>query len=347
MVKVGIIGGSYAGISAAISAVENDAEVRVYEQKSDIGLFACGEIYTSGLYDVPPPPKNVIYYSPRNFIFHIGDDVVKIPLPKNTLWVTDRDKLQHILYEQAIADGVVFNLGKKVKVSKLKAQYDYVIDASGHVSQSSFEGYVKPIKHTAIALFYRVEGDFSDYFDRNLHFWWLNPKHKGYAWLFPKTENTANIGIGWDIRDDIPPKFTDLNKFFDNMKLTYVITERGAGQLPLSRTKTFVKNRIMITGEAAGLMNYCLGAGVHFAIASGREAGIAAARENPSYYKNYVKKHLLREVDNSKILYNHASKASPSLFKRFSEAIAKNHGLEIFFLPQVKLYGFLVKVIVG
>ncbi|GBE54716.1 hypothetical protein BMS3Bbin15_00876 [archaeon BMS3Bbin15] len=342
---VGIIGASYSGLSAAISAAKEGAGVKVYEKKTDITQFACGEIYTSGWYGVETPPKNCRYYAAKNFIFHFSDENIAIPLPRDSLWVTERAAIQKKMYDTAKDYGVKFNLGESKLITETVKDYDYVIDASGFPSQSGYEGYFEKIRPQAAALYYDVSGDFSEYFDKDLHFWWTTSDNHGYVWLFPKTEDKTNIGIGWENKTREVPKFKDIKTFFQkNLKISINYNEvgkkRGAGILPLDRVKHFTHDNVAIVGEAAGLMNYTVEAGAHFAIASGRESGIAAAKGSLSDYDNYVKSELLKEVDISKMLYKKIGGMSQEKFRKVCKGIAKGAGMEIFH-SKVKFLGLL------
>lgn len=335
MVNVGIVGGSYAGLSAAISASKEGAEVTVYEKKTDITKFACGEIYTSGLYGVGPPSKDCRYYAANNFVFHFDEGDVKLPLPSDSLWLTNRAKIQQEMYDTAKGIGVKFHIGESTLLSMHVKDYDYVIDASGFPSQSGYEGYSERIKPQAVPLYYNVFGDFSDYFDKDLHFWWLSGSNRGYAWLFPKTKNEANLGIGWETSVHQSPRFEDVRAFFQKL-LKHSIdfdapnVTRGAGVLPLDRIKRFTKGNVAIVGEAAGLMNYVFGAGAHFAIASGREAGSSIAKGSFHSYDKYVETELLKEVVISKTMLKTIGKLSPHLFRKVCIGIAKGPGMNVF-----------------
>ena len=225
-----------------------------------------------------------------------------------------------------------------------------MIDASGHIAQSSIEGFFAPIKEHATALFYRVEGDFSPWFDDHLHFWWLRDR-KGYFWIFPRKIGHANVGIGWDITNTRGPTFKDLDTFFS--KVTgglighdYVISLRGGGILPLDRLHRFRKENILVVGEAAGLMNYTLGAGVEFAIASGREAAKSIVEGDGRYYEKYIENNVLREVENSRFMYRRAKGIAREKFEKLTEAIARTYGMDIYLLPRVKLLKFFASNII-
>jgi len=210
MQRVVIIGAEIAGLSAAYSASSRGAKVSVFERKKDIGVpLTGGEIFACVPgYDIQIPEGAI--HSPEKAIFHGRGGYTTIKLPKNSLWQTNRMVLVKTLAERAERQGPEIILGEKMTIRKAKGNADVVIDASGFQSMSYKEYGIGEIKEKALAIFYNIEADFSE-LGRDLHFWWL--KHKtGYAWIYPKDEHIANVGIGWRY-DGTSPSFNDLDSF--------------------------------------------------------------------------------------------------------------------------------------
>jgi len=104
----------------------------------------------------------------------------------------------------------------------------------------------------------------------------------GTGWVFPK-KNSVNIGIG-----EIQPSASQLTKqphlkevytnfltVLKEKKLIPPTLHKGAtqgGVLPLHPLKKTFADRIVLCGDAAGLMNPLTGDGVHYAMSSGRFA---------------------------------------------------------------------------
>ena len=107
----------------------------------------------------------------------------------------------------------------------------------------------------------------------------------GYTWVFPKSGNQVNAGLGICMRDDFPnPK-----KQFYNHILTRpifegsVLVKGGAWFDPTRRPlDNMVGNGVVLTGDAASLVNPIHGGGIGPSMLSGFYAGkiIAAALEN-------------------------------------------------------------------
>lgn len=143
-----------------------------------------------------------------------------------------------------------------------------------------------------------VEGMSGSHFIE-LHF--LKDLLPGYFWIFPLTENSANVGLG--VRSDVVSrKKMNLNKL-----LQHIITEhpgikerfrqaipqespRGFG-LPLSSPKTgYSGDGYLLTGDAGHLIDPFSGEGIGNAMLSGMlAAGIAVrAREEMNFSKAFL-----------------------------------------------------------
>lgn len=133
----------------------------------------------------------------------------------------------------------------------------------------------------------------------------------GYCWLFPTGKNQANVGVGV-VLDTIPSgnrlkellnhlisNNAELSKRLKNAKLLgqiggWLLTTYNPNQ-PL------VDNRVMLVGDAAGLVNPLNGEGIQYALLSGRWASEVAissliandlSKEALSAYQDTVEREL-------------------------------------------------------
>lgn len=143
----------------------------------------------------------------------------------------------------------------------------------------------------------------------DLHF--NNESFPGYCWLFPTGKNQANVGVGV-VLDTIPSgnrlkellnhlikNNSALSKRLKNAKLVGPI-----GGWPLTTYNPIlplVDNRVMLVGDAAGLVNPLNGEGIQYALLSGRwasEVAISAliandlSKESLAAYQDTVEKEL-------------------------------------------------------
>ncbi len=387
--RVAVIGAGYAGLSCAyhlINSSTKNVSVTLYEKNSDIGSFACGEIFTSGVYNVPDPPPKCTYSRVAGFQFWCGvnQDTLRVkevivPLPgfnrqgvlvdetaTPKLWITSRSLMQTHYYDLIHRHGGKVKLGVRASVEDLLDNYDYVVDASGCISQSQKEGIIPSrqyIEQVAQAVFIDAVINAPQSIISNinaskhmLHFNWLDTGamigRKGYFWLFPKTvflstnmcTSMVNTGIGWALDEDSPRPsikhvYSMLNRYSVKVK---EVVRCGAGILPLERMTRFTyrKGKLFIIGEAAGLMNYALEGGAHLGFASGIIAANAIVnRRGEKWYQKMLKKSgILREVDNSKMLYEAVSQVPPEDLPLVFEAMSERYGFTIFMHSPWKVF---------
>lgn len=114
----------------------------------------------------------------------------------------------------------------------------------------------------------------------------------GYAWVFPKGENSANVGVG------IVPSLAEkrakdyLDDFLKQKRLKGgKIVEINAGAVPVSppMKKTYANN-LMVCGDAARMVNPLTGGGIHTACISGSIAGKIATKaiEKEDYSEKFL-----------------------------------------------------------
>lgn len=114
---------------------------------------------------------------------------------------------------------------------------------------------------------------------------------KGYAWVFPKENDTANVGIGILPTEAEHPAKYYLDKFVTQLNLSGKIVEVNAGGVPVSGPlKQTYGDNVLIAGDAAHMANPVSGGGIHTAMLSGKFAGDTAVKAVQN--KDYTKKNL-------------------------------------------------------
>jgi geranylgeranyl reductase family protein len=109
---------------------------------------------------------------------------------------------------------------------------------------------------------------------------------KGYGWVFPKKHH-INIGIvSYDNIDQLKKKHYNLKilftEYLTQLKETNLLptdiqsTNIKGGLLPLRPVQKTYTDRVLLTGDAAGLINPISGEGIYYAICSGKLAGMTA-----------------------------------------------------------------------
>lgn len=100
----------------------------------------------------------------------------------------------------------------------------------------------------------------------------------GYAWIFPKGNGSANVGIGVLPTMAKEPAKVYLDNFIKKMRIRGKIVEFVAGAVPVyGEIETAVADNIMLVGDAAYHSDPITGGGIANALAAGYYAGKVAA----------------------------------------------------------------------
>lgn len=187
------------------------------------------------------------------------------------------------------AIGVMLRDGRPVGVrvkrlgEVLEVETDLIIAADGFESQVGRWAGLRtnvPLKDVVTTAEYRmanidIDPDFTEFFLGN------EVAPGGYAWIFPKGEREANVGLGVEaLRVEGGEAFSYLRKFVDMIpglrkgQPLAIITGAVSVSLPLRKT---YGNGIMLVGDAARLIDPLTGGGIANAMVSGMHAGRTAA----------------------------------------------------------------------
>ncbi len=116
----------------------------------------------------------------------------------------------------------------------------------------------------------------------------------GYAWVFPKGKDIANVGLG--VRDPNKSTLTYLKKFIaskDYLRRASTI-EINVGGVPVHGPleKTVSKN-VLLVGDAASQVNPLSGAGIYNAMYSGKVAGevLAEAVKKGNFSEKFLSRY--------------------------------------------------------
>jgi menaquinone-9 beta-reductase len=130
----------------------------------------------------------------------------------------------------------------------------------------------------------------------DLHF--TTQSFPGYCWLFPTAENSANVGVGV-LLETLPKSNQPKDLFFQLINQDEGLKNRLkdaklVGELEAWPINTYdpdlplTANRVMLIGDAAGLVNAINGEGIQYALQSGKWAAQCAqsAIQNKDYTQN-------------------------------------------------------------
>jgi digeranylgeranylglycerophospholipid reductase len=112
----------------------------------------------------------------------------------------------------------------------------------------------------------------------------------GYAWIFSKSKNTANVGIG--SRGNFSKEFKEfLKKVVEKNYGDYKILENRSGTIPIANISQcrIYKNGAFLIGDAAGLADPILKGGINQAMMSGKIAAQCILENNSNFYEAKIK----------------------------------------------------------
>ncbi|MBT3755706.1 MAG: NAD(P)/FAD-dependent oxidoreductase [Candidatus Cloacimonetes bacterium] len=152
----------------------------------------------------------------------------------------------------------------------------------------------------------------------------------GYVWIFPKSDSTANVGIGIAghlSHEKGPKEYLDefVAEKFPNATITYTVY----GGVPTAATlKEIVRDNIMLVGDAARQVNPITGGGVVQGMIAGSIAGKVAAeavkkgRFDAKFLKKYPKEWDKTLGNTQKVMHNMKEKFLTLTDDRFDNLVS-------------------------
>jgi len=322
-----VIGAGPAGSTAAKHAAINGAKVIVIDKKSEIGApKRCAEgVSKDGLAKLGIEPSSrwvakelsgVRLVSPNGTDVLLDDDKVKLPESGYILERKVFDK--HMAMDAAragakiliktIATGMVRKNGQIVVDAesmdeKFQIKAKIVIGADGPESRvgrwADLKTTVKPKNMESCAQFEmaNLEMAYPDCID----FYFGSVAPGGYAWIFPKGDDIANVGLGILTTQTDKTAYEHLLEFVKNNPATRNAqpVELNVGGDPVGgMLKDIIADNVMVVGDAASMVNPLTGGGIISGMTGGMIAGqvaAAAIKDN-----DYSKKRLTEYKDKAK-----------------------------------------------
>jgi digeranylgeranylglycerophospholipid reductase len=336
-----VVGGNLSGASAAISAAENGANVALIERRNEPhNPSHCGEFVTDITAEWLELQKigcenNKI----NNLKIDINNKTHLFKLKNINLVVFDRNYLERYLLNKAKNHGAQVIQGNYVKdfeapntlilSNNERVEGKIIIDASGIACQIGKRiGINTKIKKEDIGVC--IQSKVKSNFNSDMMQIWLHSPYApfGYAWVFPKNNEIANIGLGiaGGQNLDLEKLLLDYIKYVT--KDSYEIKNTFRACVPQAPPlKTILKDNVMIVGDAARLVDAPTGAGIQTAVFSGKLAGIIASKcikneipnlEKYTHYMNFKIKKLKKAYK----MKNKAYQNEEKLIRNYSKGIS-------------------------
>lgn len=319
-----VIGAGPAGSVTARFAAEKGAEVLVIERRREVGVpVLCGEgiskkIDSWGMLDsrkwIAREMDGARIYSPNRTMVELSADKAG----NETGYVIHRDLFDQELARKAMKAGAeymmntravgllkengrikgvkAFNLNREIKI-----EADIVVGADGVESKvgkwAGIDTTLKP-KDLESCLQYTLanvdcEDPFTDFF--------LGRKIApgGYIWVFPKSQDIANVGIG------VLGSFSKpglAKKLLDDFIKSDPRLRKGqplrvlAGAVPVSLPVKTVRDNLILVGDAARQVDPLTGGGLTHCLEAGRIAGevIGEAVNEQNFSEDFLMKYEIR-----------------------------------------------------
>ncbi len=301
-----VVGAGPAGSSAAKHAALNGAKVLIVEKKSEIGApKRCAEgVSKDGLIQLGIEPSSrwvtseidgVRLVSPGGTDVWLTQDTVKLP---EMGYVVERkvfDKFMAMDAARAGADIMLKTLAKGLEKKddhvivkaesmgeEIEIKAKIVIGADGPESRIGRWGglrtAVKPKDMESGAQFEMVGVEMEN--PNALEFYFGSVAPGGYAWVFPKGNDIANVGLAVISTLTEKSAYEHLVEFAENCPTTKNATavELNIGGDPVGGIlKKISTDKILVVGDAAGMVNPLTGGGIISGMQGGLIAGEVAA----------------------------------------------------------------------
>ncbi len=296
-----VVGAGPAGSTAARAAAERGVEVLLLEEHPRPGLpNHCAEgLSQNGLRDagVDPTPEIVSQKITSMRVYAPNGRFLELKSPDMVGYTINRDAFDLLLSTKAVEAGAelmtearalgVIKRGGMVsgvlaerKGIKFEVEAKVVIGADGNASViRRTAGLGRWYPDVVSCAQFRVGN--LDLDNPEVNEFYIGSKYApgGYAWIFPKSSSTANVGLG--VRGGHrEPALSYLKRFMNSdprLKDSKILGLAG-GITPVSGVlNRIVGDGVMLVGDAAGQLIPITGAGVHAGVVAGRIAGEVAA----------------------------------------------------------------------
>ncbi len=275
-----IVGAGPGGLACAHELGKSKLSVLVIEKNEIIGPKICAGGLKNLDKNFELPANKIRTFPEEDYTSKYKSYTLKLDKPLRTISRHDLGQYQTALLEEF--ENIEVRTGVKVKeikdtqiiTSAGNFSFKYLIGADG--SNSMVRRHLGLETKSCIGMYYEVPG-----ITENV-IWHFNPEDikAGYIWAFPHLDST-NIGVFFN-PEHLSPKIAKkaLHDYLDARKIDYSVCKYQAGAISHHYDGCVFGNTFLV-GDAAGLALRTNGAGISFAIVSGKE--IARKILKPEY----------------------------------------------------------------
>ncbi len=297
-----VVGGGPGGLWFAKNAADKGLKVLVLDRKKELGTpVQCGEGFAKDAFyqlGIEPDPKWRGWEVSGAKVYAPNGKYIQVP---GEGYIIERKIFEKELAKMATRSGAtvlafheVFDIIKEDgKVSGVKAKFigetrefygNIVIAADGFESMVARKAGLRTFQqayHADSGIEYHMAG--IDIDPENIHlFFGTKIAPRGYVWIFPTGEDSANVGIGIDAREDKTAQWY-LDKWIEENKDKYgfedasIIEVKGGGIPVGGLMKKMTTDGLMVIGDAAHQVHPLHGGGMYLAMEAGAIAAEVAA----------------------------------------------------------------------
>jgi digeranylgeranylglycerophospholipid reductase len=296
-----VVGAGPTGSLVARTAAENGVNVLLLEEHPKVGLpIYCAEgLSQKGIEDagLKPEPPIVCQEILKARIYAPDKNYVDLTSSRGRGFTLNRNAFDSALAEKAVMAGAELRTSTRVTDviregdeivgvraldddGSLEVRSKVVIGADGHASTVRIRsGFLRWFADVIPCAQFKLGGLELENPENSEFYVGRKIAPGGYAWVFPKSSEVANVGVGVRKYNDGPPidylrKFVDSDPRFRDAEILLV----NGGLCPTSGTiDRIVDNGVMLVGDAAGQLIPLTGAGIQTGIDAGKIAGEVAA----------------------------------------------------------------------
>uniref|UniRef100_A0A7V1EHY4 NAD(P)/FAD-dependent oxidoreductase n=1 Tax=candidate division WOR-3 bacterium TaxID=2052148 RepID=A0A7V1EHY4_UNCW3 len=310
-----IVGAGPAGSSAALTAAKEGSSVLLLEEHPQIGIpLQCAEgLSRSTIKDYLDIKSEWTAVSLQGSIVRgPTNEEFKIEYP-NVGWVLNRKIFDQELASLAVKEGALLKTNAKVikiedktvlvKENGLIKKYNakFLIGADGISSNVGFWLGIDTrlgLNEIEVCAEYLIENIKIEpnytylVFDNNI-------APGGYAWIFPKSKDSANIGLGISPLKAEKKAKEYLDEWVRRDFSNGIIKEKIFGGVPAKILKKFSGKNFFLIGDAARFTDPLSGAGIANGIKSGMIAGrnaVMRLKGKKDYFEKEIEEEIISEI---------------------------------------------------
>lgn len=296
-----VVGGGPGGGSAAYFLQQKGYKVLLLEKEKIPRYKTCAGAVPHGALELFPFSfEPVIEETVQLATFAYQNKQTTFPIPKDKLAMVRREKFDAYILEKSGAEILsqtkVIGLSQEDNQVRVRTENNrefrsrYVIGADGPLSRVARSSGLRTNKSLGIGL--EVELQVQEKVLRNFQgriLIGLDSQKKGYYWIFPK-KSLLSLGIGTINQGvkNLRSHFIDIMNFYD---INIEQTKHHAHPIPIHfKNELLHNNRVLLVGDAAGLVDPMIGEGIRYAIESGKKAAEVIQGNNINNYSREIAK---------------------------------------------------------